>query len=201
MIDELHNKDLFYKENDTFIKYFCQRIRTENELTREIQLSRMVRKFYQKVFNKEQNIINRDIFDYDFFNYGYIEDYGYYTINDGGNGYYTVTCYEEDINKAFINICQSIIDKNAKYEEKKNHREIKKIYKNRYGKSKNYQELFLTNYALAKWNEYYDGSIPEEIVDMYLNRLNINENNKLDYDLSNEELIVNQKAKTRKLKK
>ena len=27
MISELNNKDLFYKENDTFIKYFLRRIR------------------------------------------------------------------------------------------------------------------------------------------------------------------------------
>lgn len=36
MISELNDRDLFYKENDTFIKYFCKRIRNENELIREI---------------------------------------------------------------------------------------------------------------------------------------------------------------------
>ena len=197
MIRELHNKDLFYKENDTFIKYFLRRIRNENELTREIQLSRMILKFYQKVFNKEQRIITRDIFDYDFFNYGYIDDYGYYTIHDGGNGYYTVICYGEDINKAFINACQSIIDKNAKEEEIKNHREIKKIYKNRFGRK--YQELYFTNYALSKWNDFYEGNIPNEIINNYLNEL---ANNHIDssYDKSTHELSVNNTF-TKKLQK
>ncbi len=53
MISELNNKDLFYKENYTFTKYFLRRIRNENELTREIQLSSMILKFYQKVFVKD----------------------------------------------------------------------------------------------------------------------------------------------------
>ncbi len=197
MISELNNKDLFYKENDTFIKYFLRRIRNENELTREIQLSSMILKFYQKVFVKDQKVINRDIFDYNFFNYGYIDNYGYYTIHDGENGYYIVTCYGEDINKAFINICQSIIDKNAKDEEKQNHREIKKIYKNRFGKK--YQELYFTNYALSKWNDFYDGNIPSEIIDIYLNEL---ANNNIDssYNTNTHELSVN-KTLTKKLKK
>lgn len=157
----------------------------------------MILKFYQKVFVKEQKIINRDIFDYDFFNYGYIDDYGYYTIHDGGNGYYIVLCCGEDINKAFINICKSIIDKNAKDEEKQNHREIKKIYKNRFGKK--YQELYFTNYALSKWNDFYDGNIPSEIIDIYLNEL---ANNNIDssYNTNTHELSVN-KTLTKKLKK
>ena len=197
MISELHNKDLFYRENDTFIKYFCRRIRNENELIREIQLSRMVLKFYQKVFSKEQKIINRDIFDYDFFNYGYIDDYGYYTIHDGGNGYYTVICYGEDINKAFINACQSIIDKNAKEEEIRNHREIRKIYKNRFGRK--YKELYFINYALSKWNDFFDGNIPSEIINIYLNEL---ENNHISskYNINTHEISVDSTL-TKKLKK
>lgn len=197
MIKELNNKDLFYKENEIFIKYFCQRIRTENELMREIQLSRMILKFYQKVFVKEQNVITRDIFDYDFFNYGYIEDYGYYTIHDDSNGYYIVICYGDDINKAFINICQSIIDKNAKTEERQNHRDIKKTYKNRFGKK--YQEVYFIKYALSKWNHYYEGNIPSEIVDKFINEL-ANNNISSSYNVNTHELSINNTL-TKKLKK
>ena len=204
MISELHNKDFFYKENPTFIKYFYKRIRNENELIKEIQLSRLILKFYQKVYDEKQKVINRDIFDYDFFNYGYIEDYGYYTINDGNNGYYIVICYGEDINKAFINIVESIINKNAKESEIKNHREIKRIYKKRFGSPKNYKELYYTNYALSKWNKFYDGNIPNQIVDMYLNKLDSslkNDITSVNYDKCNNQLLVNKAVKTKKLKK
>ena len=200
MINELQGKDLFYKENDTFKEYFCKRIRNENELTMEILLSRMVLKFYQKVFVKEQKIINRDIFDYDFFNYGYIDNYGYYTIHDAGNGYYAVICYGEDINKSFIDVCQSIIDKNAKAEERENHREIRKIYKNRFGRQKKYKELFFINYALSKWNEFYDGNIPSEIVSMYLKELE-GKDMPTSYDLDSHQITIGKGVKTKKLKK
>ena len=194
MIDGLHNRDLFYKENDLFKKYFLQRIRNENELLKELALSKMFLNFYQKVFNPNQKQVAYGMFDFDFFGYGYIDDYGYYTIHDGNNGYYVVTCYDDNINKAFINVAQSCIDRNAKFEEIQNRKEIKKMYKNRFGCLKNYRELYYINYALIKWNDFYDGKIPNEIVEAYLCQLDIDKSKPLD----TKKLIICDKIKARK---
>jgi hypothetical protein len=201
MIEELANKDLFHKNSEVFNKYFCKN-KTEKEIEKERQLSELVLSFYQKVYNKETKKVNYCLFDYDFCSYGYLEEYGYYTIDYDIHNYYRVMHYE-DIHSAFIAIARKIMNKKGMQEIEQNRKQIKTDLKKRFG-NKSATQLWQYEYELNKWQQYFDNEIPQELIDMYTQYVNdsyyaTTERMTYTYNKESKQLISKPKILTRKL--
>ena len=146
------------------------------------------------------------MFDYDFYKYGYLDDYGYYTIDYDNWGYYLINCYEDNYYDAFIALAIKVLDKKAEEYIQKNRKLLKKDFKTRFQNIKYNDNLYVYEYELLKWKEYFDGIVPEKIIEKYNNRiafnysLNIN-GITLKYDRALNKFVSSPKDKTKKLVK
>lgn len=200
MIKELNNKFLLHKDNPIFIKYFCSHKRTEIEKSKVDELNNLLLELYRKMFDKNAESVSISFFPYEFSDYGYLENYGYYIVREDNWGYYLISNYGENINKILISLSNIIIDKKASISYKGDKKNIKKDMLERFNKTSDIEELFHIEYALKKWYKYFDGIINEEILNIYLNRLShLNSDNiTYEYDANNNQIISKQN-KTKKL--
>lgn len=205
---EIKNILFLHKDSEKFKTQFCNHVSNENEKSKERELSQKVLNFYQKVYDNNAKSIKCDYFDYDFSGYGYIDNFGYYIVSYDGWGYYYVICYEEQTDKAFVNIVQSILTKKRDTYLQDNKKSIKKEYRERFNNKQCSQFAFEFEYDLDKWNKFYDGNIPDDLMQIYQRRIDffndysIYSNNKmLEYDKSTNKIIEKNISKTRKLTK
>ena len=205
MISELENKNLLHKDSKTFNKYFCREEKTPNEIEKQKELSRLVLDFYNKVFNKNIKNICHDLFDYDFGTYDYLDNYGYYVITYDYHNYYYIEHYD-DIYGAFVSVARKILTKKSRVYEMKNHKSLKKDFKNRFGDMMYNCFVPMYEYELSKWAIYFDGNIPEEIINRYCEIINHNGDMLTDkkyvkYDVTNQKFILAPKSKTKEKRK
>ena len=205
MINELANKDLFYKEDKLFKKHFSEKKKTKKEQNAEKQLSSLVLSFYQKVYDKETQKINYSMFDLAFCTYGYLEDYGYYAISYDDNNHYCVEHYD-GIHDAFISIARKILSHKFYSCEKKSKSDLKNDFKTRFGNVRYFDDIYRYEYELDKWNKYFDGNIPNDLITMYNNYINscyhaIAQKINLKYDETTQKIIMTDESKSKKLTK
>ncbi len=193
--------NIYHESNSTFIANFWDHDRTKNEQRKTVELSNLVLAFYQKVFDVYEDNSSYIHFPYDFLDYGYLENYGYYVVRDGNWHYYTVTCHGEDISEAVIDMAKSIINAKASSKLNKDRQEIKNNIKKQFNSTEKYEDIFRTEYALKIWDTYFEGKTPEELVKYYEFILNnYQENSIFKYDSEKKELIKTQ-IKKRKLRR
>ena len=203
MIQELAGKNLFHKDNPIFKKYFINKTFTENEKNNIYTLTTLILEFYKKTLDKEQENINIYCFDYDFCDYGYIDNYGYYTVlYDGWNNYF-VRCYGDDINSVFYDIAGNILSKESLKYENDHRSELKIDYKTRFNNLKYDNAIPRIEYELNRWSHFYDNNIPDEIIKSYQTKLSLvllNNSVSFEYDKDNNRVVLKQNnSKIKKL--
>ena len=171
MINELGDKICFNATEATFKKYFFNKKENAHEKQKKDELTKMLFDFYGKEFEDPTDKKYYDFFDYDFAGYNYLDNYGYYKIIHDYSSYYFVINFGEDINRAFRSINRNIIDKKSMRYEKENRRSLKKEFKEHYPKKPYMPEMSRLKYSFDKWRDYYDGELPEEVLDAYRNTL------------------------------
>ena len=180
MIKELEGK----MTKELLDKYFWHRKTTKVEKQKCRELNKMFKEFTKKVYGQEE-----DIFSYDEW-FGYLEDYGYYLLVDGDPGKCLpyLNNYGMDKEKAFVLIIYNFLIGMHQHYEFQNRRILCKDFQDRFGifgfknSDKNFNELdffdnyfnclYYAEYDLDKWNKYYDGNTPDEIIKYYENYLN-----------------------------
>ena len=143
---------------------------SENELAKENELTQLLLAFYQKTFDENAKAITHEMFDPNFKTYIYVDGCGYYAIK---YGHKYDTKHYPSLNEAFINIAEIMLHKKSADYERKNHKELKRDFKKRF---ENQKYIFLIaeyEYELSKWNKYFDGNIPEEVIDGYDKGVNV----------------------------
>ncbi len=194
---EFENICIIHKDNPDLKKYTTKDKR-EEELSKEKELSDLILNFYKKVYDKKAKSIDSNYFSFDFNSYGYNISDGYYAIYGGKYGYYEVVIFKDNIKEIFISIAESIIEKNSYYNVEENKKRIKSEYIDRFGNYDYIWKLYETEYTLDKWNKYYDGNIPQELIDKYINRIKI-DNAVVSYNSNTLEINVDKEIKIRKL--
>lgn len=195
MIEELDNKDYFYKDSKTINEYFIAREKTMDELVKEEILKRSILLFYNKVYKEKKKELNIDMFDQDIHSYGYIDNYGYYIIKYDSFGYYIIHNFNEDLSSIIFLLIQNILTKkrmNDLYHDKKN---IKKEFYKHYD-MKYFDIIYPTKYDIDKWNIYFNGNIPKEIIDKYDNYMNIGLDEKvMEYNPNSKDIVMKTKKR------
>ena len=199
-------------------KYFYKRKYTEEEIKKYQELDSMFRKFNLKVYGEED-----DIFSYQEL-FGYLENYGYYVVIDGDDGRCipTIQRHGFDKEKAFVSIIDDYLFMNAIDYELQNRKELSKDFQKRFGiyGLNNYDKefnsleffdnyftlLYFSEYNLDKWDKYYDGNIPDEIIksyEVYLNGIKWSHEQGFTwkYDRNIKQFNIKEKLKIRKLMK
>ena len=169
MINELKGKKSFYYTNKLFIKYFSNRIETENEKEKVEAITNLIDEFCLKVVGTDAKDCG---FTYDI-HIGYLENYGYYFLTDADRGYYDISHFGLNLNKAFKKMLIELLYGYAIDYEVENRKNLTKDFENRFGKNIEYNQCFY--FALSSMqalNTYYDGDIPHDIVTYYENYLN-----------------------------
>lgn len=180
MIKELENITLLPSNSPLLTKYFFKRKKNRKTILKEELMKRKLITFYHKVYHEDNY--------YQPFNY--LDNYGYYRLKPLKQGkYYHVYNYGENINKAFIELIKDDLwgESNA-YESDYHGSLVQRI-----------------EYILDKWDKYYNGKLPEEIISYYENYLNNNQWTKdqnviWTYDKETKKITC-QKIQTKKLER
>ena len=199
--NNLANVKVFHEDSPQFIKYFREHQRNAHEEKKVKELSSLILSFYQKVFTEKTTAIKPSQFFFDVANCGYLEDdnCGYYTIHENDWHKYVVISYGEDIDGVFLDVANEIINLKADNKLYKHRKEINNSLKKRFKNINNYEDIFYAEYALNKWDKYFDGNIPKRIIAYYEFMLNMY-NNSFKYDPLKKEIVIKH-AKKRKLTK
>lgn len=165
--------DAFFIKSKSISKYFLEREKTENEIVKEKELCDKVLEFYKRVYDENAESLNITMFDYNLFNFGYMNDYGYYVIKYSDWSQLLVHSYKDNLDEVFYALASSILDKKRNEFETKHKRNIKKDIKTRFGRRIDFDRIFIAEYNLDKWNRYYNGNIPTELVSKYEEFINL----------------------------
>ena len=142
------------------------RIRTKNERNKEILMYSKIIDFTTKVYPDILKDIPKGLFNY-YEIFGYLDNYGYYVISNipGDRGPFSID-YGTDIDEAFMRIIDEYIIRNFKEESNNNNLE------NFFQEESEERWVAYYNYYLDKWKKYYDGIIPERIIEFYQDKIN-----------------------------
>ena len=194
-------------------KYFFNHKQTKNERKKCKDLYNMFKYFTKKVYGE-----NEDIFSYNEW-FGYLDEYGYYILVDGDPGkclpYLENYGIDKDI--AFYQIISRFLDLNSHYYEFNNRSELEKDFVNRFGefdfkplygleRNRYFGCNYFAEYAMDKWDKYYDGSVPEKIIEDYEKYLNDiwwskEQGVMWNYDINNKKFNCQRNQKIKKLTK
>ena len=201
MIKELQGKKVLNYDDPLLEKYFMK-ASSENEKTKLEELYGRVSLFTQKVF-KEEYKPSKDYW------FGYLDNYGYYQMDDFDRGWFEVFNLGEDIDRVVFEVLDELLyERSSEYEQNNreqlqrefNERTIKvtnNLVKDMFEKeqpketesfefeddeeeemyqylrplfnldNKYIRTLPMVEYALDKFDKYYDGKIPDEIIKYY----------------------------------
>ena len=195
MNTELENKDCLSGKGKIFNKYFVTGTKNNSELSKEKLLSEKVLDFYNKVYGEEKDHLTHNMFDYDFHSFGYLDDYGYYTMTYDGGNYYIIHNHKEDLDEAFVAVARNILARGRRNELYQDKRTVKKEYKKDY-RMKYFDTIYQAKYDLDKWNIYYDGNIPKKIIDMYEDYMNMGLDNstEMKYNHDTKKIMVKKRS-------
>jgi len=165
MIKELENSNCsFFQKDPLFRKYFMDREKTENEESKEDEIYYLISGFCKKVFGNAYNIYMPDI--------EYLDDFGFYELVEADRGNFDVYNYGEDINEVFERSIIKLLFQLYSNKEVHNRKRIEEEYHQRFGDIEYDWLLYPREEALNAWKVYYDGNIPDRLVDLYEKKLN-----------------------------
>ena len=159
-----------YFQTDEELKLFWNKNYNAKEQEKIDKLEALIKNFQQKVFPQEKSIIPSGTVAH-----GYLENYGYYIITDADRGYYDVYNYGLDLDIAFKSMITDILFSWAINHEFNNRPNLKIDFYNRFSTffDNTYEPCFyFAEYCLEKWQIYYDGVVPADIINYYENYLN-----------------------------
>ena len=168
MIIEANEKT--YYQTDEELKLFWNKKYNVKEQEEFDKLKALLINFQQKAFPQEKSIIPSGIVTY-----GYLENFGYYVIENSDRGHYTVCNYGLDLDIAFKSIIKDILFSWAIDYEFDNRANLKIDFYNRFSTffDATYEPCFyFAEYCLEKWQIYYEGIVPTDIINYYENYLN-----------------------------
>ena len=200
MLKELKEKKCLFEGDELYIKYFSRRKETEFEKNKYEELSNVINGFYQKVYGDDNY---KDFLIY-YLSIGYLEDYGYYAITDADRGYKNIINLGEKVDDAFINLVCDALGSYAVDFECTNRDKLKKDFANRFGDMEYFHCLYYAEYELNQWSKYYNGNIPNNIIEKYekyLNSILLGDIGKTNWQYNIEQaLFIYKNNKVRKLK-
>lgn len=174
MIKELKGKHYFFR-NDPVSKYFYDRKTTEHEEQKMDELKTKMRAFAKKV----------GISDCGLELAGYLDDYGYYKLWDEHRSKIGLMYLGEDIDEVFDVCIRMTLSSISNRYEFLNRKELQNDFKIRFHDIgfvdevrtncilDNYcPQFYYYEYELGIYDKYYEGNIPQEIVERYTNSLN-----------------------------
>ena len=149
-----------------------------SETQKCIKLNGRFKKFTKKVYGMEFNIFSYcEIF-------GYLNGEGYYVLEDGDNGRIEPTVIKYGLNEeeAFFKILDTFLYGCGANYELDNRKKLVKEFIERYhkygfkienGMIDNYLgTIYIAEYCINKWNKYFDGNIPQEVINHYVEYVN-----------------------------
>ena len=128
----------------------------------------MINGFYQKVYGDD----NYNAFLIYYLSIGYLEDYGYYATTDADRGCKNIINLGEKVDDAFVSFINDSLFSYAVDFECTNRDKLKKDFANRFGDMEYFHCLYYAEYELNQWSKYYDGNIPNNIIEEYEKYLN-----------------------------
>ena len=182
----------FYYVDPLFEKYFGERKLNEYE-------EEKVKEVYDKInsFLEKENITNHN-----YVTISYLEDFGYYGKSYSDRGHFDIVPLGEDSNEAFIYTIDDILFVLYHNVELYNRREIQEEFYKKFGDIEYDSTLFPNERSLLKWKDYYDGNLPQRIIDYYEGSANgiWNKENNNYYRFDGNEFVL-KKQETLKLDK
>jgi len=188
---------MFKYGDEMYIKVFEEE-KSASELQNKKIFDDKIAEFYKKIDAKL-------VIPAGYISFGYKKDIGYYVIYDCDRGFMEfingLPC--SDLEKAFMITIRDLLNYESFHYEFENREKLKKEY----FKRKNgieYNELLLAyEYILNKFDKYYDGDIPDELIKEYEDHLNNlyldNRNYKYNKKTKQIEIISNNKIGKDKL--
>lgn len=188
MIKELNGKYKFFQDDPLLEKYFFDKELTENERKKCSELYELVNNFCKKVYGKKSSYIG----------ICYLDNYGYYELKDIDRGWFDLMPLGEDVNKVALYAVDEILFKNGFRYELENRERLKQEFDERFKDlsfepNRGFHILHVTEYILSKWEIYYDGKLPEEIInknESYMNNLwwTKEHHGKWEYDINTKKI-------------
>ena len=167
----------------------------------EVELNKRVLEFYRKVFDKNAEEMNLFMFGFNFLGAGYEPGKGYYIIYDSAYGYHEVVLYGENQEAAFVAIISNIIEKKSQKNLFDNKESIIEEYSQRFAGVNNVCPMYHVEYVLDKFDKYYDGDIPQVIVDKYLRSVKYDGMVVAKYDEKNKKILLVEKEEEEDIKR
>lgn len=163
MIKELEGKYLFFQDDPILNEYFFDRTLTETEEKKMDELDSLFSNIHRKIYGINRN--TKYI--------GYLDNYGYYEMHDADRGYYSIMPHGDNPKELSFELMKSYLFDIGREIELQNRHKLEEEFINQYGSEIRYSCLFYpVTYALSKWNIYYDGNIPKDVIDDYEGYLN-----------------------------
>ena len=145
-----------------------QRERTEVEEEKLKSLRLLLKIFWRKVYPN----LEYDVFLKGYSNIGYFENLGFYAVVDVGSDDISIYTYGTNLNEVFEIILKSVLFEYSMDYENKNRKDLQKDFETRFKGIKYSQGLYVVEYALDMWNKFYEGNIPDSIIEHYEKYLN-----------------------------
>lgn len=213
MIKELEDKYEFYPGDPLLDKYFFNVKLTKNEMKKMKEVYKYVKKFIQKTK------LSKDLSykPYALISPSYLDNYGYYELIDVDRGYFDLIPLGEDGDKVISYSIYKMLSMLSHDYEFKSRKELEIDFNNRFGNfnfmplydlesNRYFQCLYFAEYAIDKWNMFFDDNIPGQIIKHYEDYLNniwwSKEQGVIwKYDIDNKKFDCQKNVKVRKLEK
>lgn len=179
MIKELEGKTSFFQTDPLLLKYFFDVTPTEHELEKMREVCEPCEKFIEKTgLEKDLRYV-----PYAFDSPAYLDNYGYYLLIDADRGNWDLIPLGEDVEKIKRTTIYRMLGSLGIEYELRNRKELRKEYDERF-KEMNFKPLYdletnryfnclyYVEYGISKFDIYYDGKIPDDIIDYFERRLN-----------------------------
>ena len=194
----------YHLDNQKFNDEYVTIRKTLLELKKEKELTNLILAFYKKVYNNDIKKISWNLFDLDFRHYGFKKGIGYYLAIHDDPGYCMVKTYGNNIEEAFIDIVNNLINKRIHIDEFQDNLKTKKESRERFPKIKKAKEIIHVEYALNKWSIFYDKIIPHKVMEIYEKYIELISNHQKEpvhfaYDNEIAQITYKKKNKTKKL--
>ncbi len=204
MIKILEEKNLFFQNDPTFLKYFDDKKKSKKEKKKFEELTVLLQEFGNKVYKGKA--CDEAILPPEYRSVGYLDHYGYYVITDADRGYRNVTALGEDTKEAFQNLIIDILFTHSIKEEVKKRPQLQQNYTKRFKGREYFGCLYYAENALDQWNKYYKGKIPKKIItyyEDYLNSIWWTEENDIvwDFQPSTKQFDIKKPEKKKKIEK
>ena len=179
MIKELEGKYEFYPGDPLLKKYFFDVKLTKNEIKMMKEVYKYIKEFIKKT-NLSKDLSYKP---YALISPSYLDNYGFYELVDVDRGYFDLIPLGENIQEVINYSINKMLSMLSHDYEFKNRQRLNKEFAERFedfnfkplynlDSNRYFSCLHFAEYAIDKWDKYYNGNLPDEIVIYYENYLN-----------------------------